>query len=201
MSTATKIQVRATTENLIALLSSSKGAKIVTITTKTVPSMIRTADDGRTNPFVGKNLKDTDIRKVSRVNGMVNWSYSNAVNNQRSREEKEMDFEAKPRKWGERMKGLPFVVHVTKDGKVKLYLEMKVERSLEHWYENTDGDRIESARIRPFLRKSSSTRQGLDKEVILRDYDLSNILSIAYGGETYIIEDNLTLAQDLAAIK
>ena len=193
--------ITATADNIVDLLSAVKGAKIVTITTKTIPAMVRTAEDGRINPFAGKNLrKDVSVRKIARVNGVVNWNYTNSVNRQLVREGKTADFTAHPRKWGTRMSGLPFVIHI-KDGKVNLYLEMKVERSVEHWYEDDKGNRVNADEVKPFLKPRSVTRQGTDKEVILRDYRIDNIIAIRHEGDTYVITDNLRLTSDIAAIR
>jgi len=200
MQTAT-VDVMATAENLVELLGSVKGAKIVTITTKTQPSFQRTDDKSNPNPFCGKTVKDHDVWKISRVNGIVNWDYAKSVNRQLDREGQEADFEAKPRKWGTRLSGLPFVVHVGKDGKVQLYLEMKVERSLDYHYEDGFGNEIPKEKVSPFLRKSGPSRQGTDNEIILRDYRMDGILAIRYQGTTYVVEGNLKLVSDIAAIR
>lgn len=194
----------ATLQNLIELLIAKKGAKLVTIVTKTRPDFVRQSPDGRLNPFCGKNLKtDHKVFKVSRVNGVVNWNYANAVNKQREREGIiEADFVAQERKWGVRLMGLPFVVHTNKEGTTKVYLEVKPEHSLGYEFQDDKGHYIPTEGVMPFIRehKQSETQQT-DKEIILRDYDLGNILSITYGGETYVIEDNLQLVSDIAAVR
>ena len=141
-----------------------KGAVIVTIHTDTVPTMNKTG-----NPYVG-------ARKRSKVNGMINWIYECAVNRQRIREGLTADFQAYPRKWGQRIKGTPLVEH---NG--KYYLEMKVQAANSVYY--VGQQEIPSADITPYLRPLSKSRQGVAKEIILRDYALENIRGVTYGGE------------------
>lgn len=150
----------------------TKGATIVTIEAEVVPAMRKTA-----NPFFGR------VTKVSRVNGMIGWNYENSVNNQRKREGDDTEFEAHPRKWGERVAGTPFVVH-----KGNTYLEIKVERVLGTVYLLDDRpvttEQMES--IRKFLPKTREpSRQGVAKTVILRDYNLDNIRAVRKAGQDY----------------
>ncbi|MHC4315220.1 MAG: hypothetical protein ACYSW3_22475 [Planctomycetota bacterium] len=170
---------------LITDAATSGRATIVTILATTDPKVKKGSKRGQpaANRFYGR----TEKRSV--VNGIVNWKYSNAVNNQRAREH-EGDistlehFEPAPRKWGVRLEGLPFVEH-----KDKLYLELKVQRSLGHEYYATDtGELLPTDEVEQCLpvRKASS-RQGVEKEVILRDYDVNSITGIRIGGEEYTV--------------
>jgi len=175
-SNPTTSTVQAMTEvQLAAMLTANKGASIVTIVTMTDPTMRKTG-----NPFVG------NVKKVSRVNGMIGWSYENAVNNQLAREDKTAEFVAKPRKWGTRLNGTPLVEH-----KGNFYLEMKVERSLGYRYEDLQGNPLDDAtmaQVKAFMPiKAKPQTQGTDKEIILRDYRLSSILSITYKGTCYLV--------------
>jgi hypothetical protein len=140
------------------------GAAIVTIHTDTEPAMNKTG-----NPYYG-------ARKRSAVNGIINWIYESAVNRQRVREGLQPDFKAYPRKWGQRIKGTPLVEH---NG--NFYLEMKVQQSNCTYY--VGGTVIPSTEITPYLRPLSKSRQGVQKEIILRDYALDNIKGITYAGK------------------
>jgi hypothetical protein len=144
-----------------------KGAAIVTIHAETEPDLIKTG-----NPYTG-------ITKRSAVNGVINWVYERAVNNQRLREDLEADFRAHPRKWGKRIIGTPLVEH---NG--KYYLEMKVQQSACRYF--IGGKEINTADVTPWLRPRKPSRQGVSKEVILRDYSLENITCFIYG-EAYPI--------------
>jgi hypothetical protein len=142
-----------------------KGSTIVTLHTDTKPAMIVTG-----NPYVA-------ARKRSTVNGVINWIYETVVNRQRIKEELEPNFKAFPRKWGQRIKGTPLVEH-----KGNFYLEMKVEKSHAHYYIGTEP--LESNLVIPFLRPLGKSRQGVEKEIILRDYALESIKGITYA-KTY----------------
>jgi len=146
-----------------------KGATFITIVAETDPRLNK-----RGNPYSGR------VIKRSRVNGAINWIYGNGVNRQRIREGLEPDFTAHPRKWGERIKGTPFVEH-----KGRTYLELKVERVLGTEY-LLDGKPIDRSLIEEWLpkRKSESGRQEVEKAVILRDYELVNIRVVTFDGIT-----------------
>jgi hypothetical protein len=163
--------------DLIAELSSIKGARIVTIQTRTEPrSLAKHPETGSPNPYRG------NVVKVSKVNGMIGWQYVSGVNRQRVREEKTADFEALPRKWRQRISGTPFVEH-----QGSMYLEMKVERSLGYQYMTLDGHALDAAEVEPYHPTRSLGRQGVEREVILRDYALSSIESLKSGGVTFIL--------------
>lgn len=155
------------------------GAKFVTFTARTDARLKKTD-----NPF-GK------VFKTSRVNGVINWSYGRAVNRQRGREwdgtpdERPDRFQPYPRKWGQRLPNLPFVQY-----KGRVYLEVKVQRAETLGYTDEAGDPLLPEMITPFLPKVSSNadHQEVDREVVLRDYDLANIVEIAFDGATYTVD-------------
>jgi|MDTC01.1.fsa_nt_gb hypothetical protein len=156
---------------LKSALTSRKGASFVTLLAETVPAMRKT-----NNPFLDR------VTKRSRVNGAIGWIYPNGVNRQRIREGGEPDFEAFPRKWGERIKGTPFVEH-----KGKTYLELKVENVLgTEWF--LDGEPIspeDREAVNAFIpTKVEGARQQVENPVILRDYNLANIREITFDGMT-----------------
>lgn len=168
---------------LQGILADLKGkATFVTILART-PVKLCTSHFGR-------------VWKTSRVNGTINFSYSNSVNRQRGREaEGPEDFDlfvAQPRKWGVRLHKLPFVQH-----KENVYLEIKVERSLGYTYNDDAGNEIATDEITPYLLPwRESTTQDLDREVILRDYLLENLLEVKVNGMLYIV-DRSTIAVPL----
>ena len=179
----------ANVEDVVTDLSDIKGARIVVITTKTVPAMIGGS------PF-------TDCFKISHIQGIINFDYAASVNRQRVKEGKVADFKPVERKWGTKLPKLPFVTH-DKDGAVKLYLQIRVDKSLDHWYEDAAGNRLDTEAVEKWLRPKSPSRQGVDKETILRTYDMANILAIKgiESGTTHVIDGNLRLIQDIAAIR
>lgn len=181
--------MRLTLDQFCELVSARRGAQFITLHTRTVPDMLKT-----NNPFYGQ------IEKLAKVNGVANWIYENAVNNQRIREELEPDFEAIPRCWGARVPGLPLVIN---DGGDKLYLELKVQSVLEETYLHK-GKTIAYEEIQCFLRPArESSRQGVEREIILRDYTLTAIEKIVIGGTTYDISGRTpeTLAKLASALR
>jgi hypothetical protein len=175
-------------EKLQADLQESKGAKIVSLITITVPDLKQLID--RNCYF------DYELVKISYINGMVNFNYANAVNAQRKREGKEPDFIPTPRKWGTRLTDSPFVSHVLKTtGEHKLYLEVRILRSIEHVYYQPSKKRIiDDEIVKPYLKdksESNKLHQDLEKEIILRDYHVKNIITITIDGQGYFLEENI----------
>lgn len=142
---------------------SKQGAFAITIDTRT-DARARKTD----NPY-GR------IFKRSRVNGFANWIYGRSVNRQREREGLADDFDAMPRAWGARIEHTPLVFHAG-----KLYLELKVERSLAHSYETADGTALTQSQVASFLpaKRDDSGRQGVERTVILRDYAISSVVAV-----------------------
>ena len=170
-----------TITELRGMLLNIRGAKIVTITTKTEPDMPK-----RNNPYHGI------LEKISRINGIINFIYSNSVNAQRDREGHPEEFVAQPRKWGTRLFRLDGTITPLVEHNGQFYLEFKVERALGHQYLRRDnGVAVPDEEIRPYLRQHERTStQGTEKEIILRDYRLSSIVSLTLDGEVYnVVEE------------
>jgi hypothetical protein len=144
------------TPNILTSLLTKKGAQVVTLHTQT---------------FVVVDKKN--CTKNSVVNGIINWSYEGSVNKQRDREGSPTDFRAQERKWGERIPGTPLVRY-----RDNLYLEIKVEKVLSTEYKDETGNII----VGKISKKP--TKQGLQKEVVLRDYLLDSIRAITIDGQT-----------------
>jgi hypothetical protein len=165
-----------TTVALATKLSEIRGATFATLICETDARLKKTG-----NPF-------GQVQKVSRVNVCLGFQYEAAVNRQRTREGAEADFEAAPRQWGNRVPGTFLVEH-----KGRTYLETKVERSLEHAYITADGRELSDADVAPFLpARKDSGRQETDKAILVRDYALDSIRSISFGGESYVMLQDVT---------
>ena len=158
---------------LVRKLASISGACPVTFYTETIPKMNKNG-----NPYFGR------VIKRSKVNGMIEFDYSNSVNNQRLRENKEADFQAKQRSWGQHI--TPTLIEY----KGKLFVQIKIERTLdkpEYLYDNVP---IQKEKLEPWLVKSNKPEsQGTEKEIMLRDYNIDNIRELHLGGEFVIIDD------------
>jgi len=121
------------------------------------------------------------LKQVS-LNGAVGFSYENSVNLQRDREGVEEEFIAHKRAWGTLMEGAKFVEH-----KGNYYLQLKVENSTDPVYLH-EGQIVTKENINTWLpKKSASSRQGLEKHVIIRDVKLDNIKTITFGKEIYTL--------------
>lgn len=138
------------------------------------------------------------ITKKSHV--QVNWGkwrYGSALEAQAKREGKEIAFDIKPRQWGKRLtidgELTPLVHHVKKDGSEQYYLEAKVEQTLSApvYYCGLTGERYDLEDVKPYLntyrnpREESSTQEGLEKKVYLRDYALTGIIELIHGGNHF----------------
>ncbi len=139
------------------------------------------------------------IKKLSRVNVCVG-SYQNAVTRQRAREGVEEPYVARPRKWGKHL-SMGLIEHMTKDGALKHYLSGQVLKAHDPIY------LVEVAPVKPGRRPrligvdkavvaqwlpakvSQAEAQGVEKEIIHRDYDLSNLSSVSLEGKVYRLKD------------
>lgn len=189
-------------DELKQVLFGVRGAKPVTITARTVPKL----KGGMKNRLNG-------LEKLSRVNGIINFSYENAVNKQRQREDNDEKFEAEPRKWGVRLFDnerhmLPLVAkepelsspYVTFEdlkriATDKLYLELKVQKSLEHeYYLNGVIVPNDEAELEVY-KAPSSGRQAVEREVILRDYAFGGIEEVAMDGNVFVLGQTIGTSQ------
>jgi len=180
-----------TRAELVEAMHYLRGARIVTLHTEVEPAIKSPKKSG----MAGR------IRKRSKINCIINFHYSNAVNNQREREAAPLmehplvragvatieveHFEALPRKWGVRIDGTPLITH-----KGEWYLETKVERVYDTQY-FLDGTPVEREAVANYLqeKREEGGRQGVEKKIILRDYKISSLVAITTGGKTYLIEN------------
>lgn len=174
-------RIEVTQEQLVGILrQQGRSASFCTLIARTVPDMNKTVVVTGVkvrNPYHGR------CRKIAAVNGIINWRYENAVNNQRVREGSLPDFEAAPRQWGRRLEGEPFVQHHD-----KLYIELKVQRSMEHYYETHEGLRLDTAHVELHLpARRPNHRQGLEREVVLRDYAMESVVELHCYDNEYVI--------------
>lgn len=165
-----------TRSELLDLIRTRKGSCPITILANTdARSLAKHRDTKEANPYRG-------CRKIARVNGFINFTYENSVNNQRKREGLTPDFKAEERKWGSHEESDHVGCIVEHNG--KFYLSIKGERVLERYFEY-DGKRVELDS--GFLPKPKPLNQGVDKEVVYRNYAIDSIKSIKIDGEEYII--------------
>lgn len=130
------------------------------------------------------------IRKLSSVQAFTGASYEAAVNRQILREGAVAPaFEAKERQWGERLS--PCLVRKEDTG--DLYLAVHVLRASRPTYLYRPTDKggawtpIAKDRIARFLpaEQSAAEAQGVEREVVYRNYRLDNLVSVSFGGKRY----------------
>jgi len=159
------------------LTETDSSSSFISIDAETVPSMRKTG-----NPFHGS------VMKRSTTSGIINFHYSNAVNNQREREGNEEVFVSKPRTWGTRIEKSPLVEH-----KGSFYIEMKVEDvSTSEFFNTETGDSVAKDQLLEWLPKSRtgvSENQGTDKAIFIRDYKVNSITGIRMYGEDFEVID------------
>jgi hypothetical protein len=169
--------VKISQRKLASLLLGIANCQFVGITALTVPEMRKTG-----NPWHGTTVK------ISRVNGAINWRYETAVNAQLKRENKPDAFTAFPRVWGKRIKDTPLVIHCTEDEGTQLYLEVKVERREVGYFCTETFERIPTDVIEKFMsKKKKRSRQGTDKQIVLKDFRLDHIAEITVNRDTWRI--------------
>ena len=173
-----------THEELKDKLASLKASTAVAIETETEPKMLKkNRNTGEANPF------SYGVIKIGTMAGLIGCHYENSVNNQLGREDKELLFEAKNRKWGTLMDNKVLVVHTPKGHtEPSYYLQILVKRSKRPIY--TDGTiEIPMEEIKPFLpkKRTPKTQDDLDTKVILRDVNIKNIKIIRMLGEEYFV--------------
>jgi hypothetical protein len=159
------------------LVTNLRGAGFVTIGART---KVKLTAEGRT--ALG------EVHKKARNNVTLNYVYERSVNRQREREGLPKDFKAEERDWGIPLEGWPLIAHYKKPVRKgepfepHLYLHTKHERSLGYSYEDAQGNPIPNDVVHQFLPERHESRQGVEREVIVRDYDLQNIFELVING-------------------
>lgn len=168
--------IKLTVPQLQSRLLDLSGTTFVGLTAITDPEMVY-----RKNPFRGRVLK------LCRVNGVLNWRYTPAVNRQRIREGKAADFKAERRVWGARVERCPLVVYV-EDEIPRLYLEVKVEGFEAKYFDRESHEEISAETLKPYFPKRRPGRQKVSKVVVLKDYRLDHVAEIRISKETWRVE-------------
>ncbi len=160
------------------LLRSVKGARAVTISALTDTRARKTG-----NPYA-------EVLKLTKVNGFVNVDYSASVERQQVKDGQPVGFEARPHAWGDRVENTPLRAH-RKTGKLYLTIQPKriVDKQTFFGRNPTSGALVSvpKAVIAPFLpeKRSAAPSQGVENEVVTRDYALDNLTSITINGQAY----------------
>jgi len=167
-------QIEVSKDELVKVLMAVKGPTPATITATTLVKMNK-----RNNPYHEKVYKTQDS------NVFINFNYANSVNKRLVKEGKEANFEAKPRKWGVHVPGTPLILH-----KDNYYLEAGyLTKNTPKVTYTMDGEEVEKAVFENYLpARKPSTTQGLEQEVVMRDFKIENIKKVKVGGKVYVVK-------------
>jgi len=135
---------------------------------------------GKSNPQQGLVTKAVTGATVMCFANKQSNAYENMVKRRLEQEGKSAsDFELSPRKWGERVKGTPFVAH-----KDKMYLEVIYLHAGATEY-RVSGVATPAAQINGLPEATSGGQGGLDNTVIIRTYALDSIAALRVNGKEY----------------
>ena len=168
-----------TSQEFNQLLLGVKGATPVTLVTETEPPCYKGSPS---------------ITKRSEVNGFLQANYEKSVNRQLEREGKEADFKAQGLPWGISLNETCLIVNESKkDGTPRSYVRIQVQNTKDPKY-FIDGKEVSPEDVKQYLRpKSKSSRQGTDKQVLPRNYQVTpgacNVKAIAINGRKIAIRD------------
>lgn len=176
-------------QNLVQLLLSQKGATFATVVTSTEPSMNKkNRDTGMANPFLGRRVRRVADRRV-----MLGASYENAVKNRREREghDNPSEFRAESL-WngaGESVEGSRIVVRHRTTGKLYVVFYPYRSDSVAQDLWTVDGTTVPVSELAPYLPPParSSGRQETENPVAWRVVALENIAQVTMNGETLTI--------------
>lgn len=151
--------------------------ELKTSTFATIETVTEARMNKKGNPFLG-------TKKISAANVNINFSYANAVNKQRDKENNEEEFVPHARKWGQRIPKTPLIEH-----KGEFYLEARFMNAPSNTTYVFNGKIIDKRELTPFMPENNSNaeHQGVEKEIIIRDFKLSNISEIILNKTHYKI--------------
>lgn len=140
------------------------------------------------NPYHGR------VFKTQESNVFVAMDYETAVNKRLIKEGKDADFEVQARTWGESIGKSPVIMN-EKNGQVTYYLQtfFVTSNKPKVSYEVRDEDgtmRIaDKSEFEAYLKPAStSSSQGLDNEIQVRSFKLSNIKEVRANGKIYVVQ-------------
>lgn len=179
--------IEVTPNQLGDVLAQIERAVPVTIVAKTIVRMNKTVNGDRSvrNPYHDR------VYKVQESNVFVAMDYETAVNKRLIKEGKDADFEASARVWGEKIGQSPVIAN-EKNGVTTHYLQVyfatrnKPKVSYEVLEEDGSFRPSEKEEFENYLKPSRPyTGQGLDQELAVRTFKLSNIQEVRANGNVY----------------
>jgi len=171
----------------------------ITVTVAQLRSIL--ADITHATPFSATTLTDakakkTDnplgtVYKLTRVNGMVGTHYGSAVERQQGREGVDTpSFTPQPRSWGERI--APALVRNGDTFYLPAQLNPTIKPKPLYLIRDQFKGRLTSVpkeKVAPWLPADRGTAkaeaQGVEREVVYRDYRLDSLISLSINGRKY----------------
>ncbi len=161
-----------TLSNIMADVS---GASFIGLDTVTTPVLA----GGKKNLMQGRIEKHMDGASVMVFQNKKSNGYENMVNRRLVAEGKDPEtFNVSPRKWGERVEGLPIVTH-----KGAEYLEVIFLKS-GHVHYTLDGSPIESWLITGLKKPAEGSQGGLEDKVVIRTFKADSIKTLRVDGQS-----------------
>ena len=186
---------------LVELLKGIHGATFVGFQATTAVKLLKKSKDTKLPcPF-------TNIVKRIKASCILGKNYKNAVNRQTlmdngidsSGSEKQIQqkleaagltvFEAKPRKWGERIKGTPLIEHNGKYYAECIFREQDNHRVHVLGYYDARGNEISKEDLQEYMptRTPSKTQSHNANEELVRDYKIESWDTLNLNGEQLVI--------------
>ena len=166
---------------LVSILNDISGARALTVCFASAPKMlVKSRINKVPNPF-----RD-NVNKIRTYNCMVNFSYENSVNRQRSREGKEVNFVAQD-SYGSHIGDNRIII----EHHGQLYMQVKLQKVVKSYYKNIATDRlIKPSQLEEFFSpRKPSKSQGLSSEVKVIRIKIDNITELRHAGEIYEVTD------------
>ena len=166
-----------TFEEIQEIFKDVKGAAFVGLDTES-PVKLK---GGKKNPYQGRVTEVVEGSNVT-ISFGEDSIYENSVRRKIEKEGKDQeDFELKPRAWGTRIAGTPYIEHDDKH-----YLECIFNHAGKTKY-LLDGAEIDISTIegfeKPAEKEDDPSQGGIEKKVIIRTYSIDSIKTIRFKGE------------------
>ena len=157
------------------IMADVSGASFIGMDTVTTPVL----KGGKGNPMQGRIQKHMDGASVMVFQNKKSHGYDNMVKRRLEKEGKDPEsFELSPRKWGERVDGLPIVKHNGAEYLEVIFLNAGTVRY------TLDGQPVDHSDIEGLKTAETASQGGLDDKVIIRTFKADSIKTLRVDGQT-----------------
>lgn len=182
---------------LLNIIASIPSGQIVSLVTRKAPKMLK-----RGNPYL-----EDDVIEVATMRVMVNFDYSNAVNNRLRKAGKDADFVPQSRAWGQHVKVEDNPKAKIVEHKGSYYMDAQVITKPERRY-FVNGQETPRDDLQPHFPKSkpmkfaymdnskleslsdSEIEAWASENVCFRDYKFDSISRLTTKGKSYVVIEN-----------